>query len=124
LGGEFRPFTKYLTELGVIHRLICPQTHHQNSVVGRKHMHIVDLGLTSLSHGALPLSYWDYAFLTAVYFINRLPFASLQFKVPYTILFNQYPDYKFLKAFGCACFPLLCPYHSHKLDFRSSEYLF
>lgn len=40
-GGEFRPFTKFLNELGVIHRLICPHTHHQNGVVERKHRHIV-----------------------------------------------------------------------------------
>jgi histone deacetylase 1/2 len=29
-GGEFRPFTNFLNDLGVIHRLICPHTHHQN----------------------------------------------------------------------------------------------
>lgn len=28
-GGEFRPFTKFLSDLGIIHRLICPHTHHQ-----------------------------------------------------------------------------------------------
>ena len=48
-GGEFRPFTKYLIDLGIIHRLICPHTHHQNGVIERKHRHIVDLGLTLLS---------------------------------------------------------------------------
>jgi histone deacetylase 1/2 len=106
-GGEFRPFTKFLTDLGVVHRLICPHTHHQNGVVERKHRHIVELGLTLLSHASLPLSYWDYAFLTAVYLINRLPSAPLNFKVPYTVLYHHDPDYKFLKAFGCACFPLL-----------------
>jgi histone deacetylase 1/2 len=123
-GGEFRPFTKFLTDLGVVHRLICPHTHHQNGVVERKHRHIVELGLTLLSHASLPLSYWDYAFLTAVYLINRLPSAPLNFKVPYTVLYNHDPDYKFLKAFGCACFPLLRPYNSHKLDYRSHECIF
>lgn len=32
-GGEFRPFTKFITHLGIIHRLICPHTHHQNEVL-------------------------------------------------------------------------------------------
>lgn len=32
-GGEFRLFTKFLTELGIIRRLICPHTHHQNGLV-------------------------------------------------------------------------------------------
>jgi histone deacetylase 1/2 len=71
-GGEFRPFTKYLTELGITHRLICPHTHHQNGVVERKHRHVVDMGLTLLSQSSLPLTYWDHAFLTAVHLINRL----------------------------------------------------
>jgi histone deacetylase 1/2 len=74
--GEFRPFTKYLTELGITHRLICPHTHHQNGVVERKHRHVVDMGLTLLSQSSLPLTYWDHAFLTAVHLINRLPTAS------------------------------------------------
>jgi len=101
-----------------------PHTHHQNGVVERKHRHIVELDLTLLSHASLPLPYWDYAFLTAVYLINRLPSASINFKVPYTVLFHTDPDYKFLKVFGCACFTLLRPYNNHKLDFRSHKCLF
>ncbi|CAJ2668996.1 unnamed protein product [Trifolium pratense] len=123
-GGEFRSFTKYLTDLGITHRLICPHTHHQNGVVERKHRHIVDLGLTLLSQASLPITYWDHAFLTALHLINRLPSASLNFKIPYTVLFYKNPDYQLLKPFGCACFPLLRPYNDHKFDFRSHECLF
>jgi len=66
-GGEFRPFTKFLSDLGIQHRLICPHTHHQNGVIERKHRHIVDMGLALLSQAAMPLHYWGQAFLTAVY---------------------------------------------------------
>ena len=41
-----------------------------------------------------------------------------------SILFNKSPDYKFLRTFGCACFPFLRPYSTHKLDFRSQECVF
>ncbi|PNX90814.1 histone deacetylase, partial [Trifolium pratense] len=41
-GGEFRPFTQFLTPLGIVHRLTCPHTHHQNGSVERKHRHIVE----------------------------------------------------------------------------------
>lgn len=87
-GREFRPLTKSLNDYGIIHRLICPHIHHQNGVVERKHRHIVDLGLALLSQASLPLTYWDYAFSTAVFLINRFPTSSIDFQVPYTLLFN------------------------------------
>ena len=55
-------------------------------MVERKHRHIVDLGLTLLHHASLPLQFWDYAFITTVYLINRLPTASLKFAVPFVVL--------------------------------------
>jgi len=39
-------------------------------------------------------------------------------------MFNKNPYFYFLKTFGCSCFPLLRPYKSHKLDFKSKECLF
>jgi histone deacetylase 1/2 len=82
------------------------------------------MGLTLLSQSNLPLHYWDHAFLTAVHLINRLPTASLNFKIPYTVLYQKDPDYTLFKTFGCACFPLLRPYNSYKFDFRSHECIF
>lgn len=78
-------------------------THDQNGAVERKHSHVVELGLTFLKQASLPLKFWDFVFTTAVYLINRLPTISLNFNVPYTVLFNKPPDYNFLKAFGCSC---------------------
>lgn len=99
-------------------------THHQNGVVERKHRHIVELGLSLLSHASLPLSFWDHAFLTGVYLINRLPSAPLKFDTPYHVLFQTDPHYQFLKVFGCSCCHFLHAYHSHKLEFRSTECVF
>jgi histone deacetylase 1/2 len=118
-GGEFRPFTKYLTELGVVHRFTCLHTHHQNDLVERKHRHLVETGLTLLSQANLPMQYWDHAFVTAAFLINRLPTPVLNNKSPYYVLLHKQPDYKALKIFGCACFPFLRPYNSNKLNYRS-----
>lgn len=123
-GGAFRSFPKVLQDFGITHRVICPHTHNQNGVVERKHRHIVELGLTFLAHASLPFKFWDQAFLTAVYLINRLPSASIGKEIPHTKLLKHSPDYSFLKVFGCACFPLLRPYNSHKLEFRSHECVF
>jgi histone deacetylase 1/2 len=123
-GGEFRPLTQHLTKLGIIHRLTCPHTHHQNGLVERKHRHLVETGLTLLSKANLPMQFWDHAFITAAFLINRIPTPVLHNNSPYFVLLNKHPDYKALKIFGCACFPFLRPYHSTKLAYRSQECVF
>lgn len=70
------------------------------------------------------LKFWDFAFQTAIYLINRIPTTSLKFQVPYIVLFNKSPNYNFLRNFGCSCYPFLIPYNKHKLDFRLHECLF
>ena len=67
--------SSFLSKLGMIHSLTCPHTHHQNEVVEIKHHDIVEFGfsLRSQPYASLPLSFWDHAFETTVYLINRLP---------------------------------------------------
>jgi histone deacetylase 1/2 len=120
-GGEFRPFTALLNDLGIVHRLTCPHTSHQNGTVERKHRQIVEMGLTLLSHASLPLKFWDHSFTQSVYLINKLPSSALSnFQSPHHALYKSHPDYTHLKTFGCLCFPHLRPYNKHKLQFRSS----
>ena len=121
--GEYIPFTKFLVELSVQHKLICPHTHHQNGVVERKHKHVVEIALTMLSQAFMSLEYWDHVVTSVVYLINCLPSSSDQ-EVPYQKLFNRILNYKFLKVFGCACYPLLRPYNQNKLQPRSQECFF
>jgi hypothetical protein len=123
-GGEFRKLNTFFQSLGIRHRLPCPHTHHQNGSVERKHRHIVETGLTLLASASLPQKYWDEAFLTATYLINRLPSPVTSNKSPLELLFKQTPDYTFLKIFGCACWPHLRPYNTHKMDFRSTRCIF
>src|SRR4051812_20998031 len=72
----------------------------------------------------MPLKYWDEAFLTVVYLINRLPSKVIQHKTPTELLFKTSPDYSFLRTFGCAVWPNLRPYNQHKLQFRSKQCTF
>jgi hypothetical protein len=123
-GGEFRKLNTFFQSLGIRHRLPCPHTHHQNGSVERKHRHIVETGLTLLASASLPQKYWDEAFLTATYLINRLPSPVTSNKSLLEFLFQQTPDYTFLNNFGCACWPHLHPYNTHKMDFRSTRCIF
>ena len=47
--GEYRSFTQFLNQCGIIFRHSCRYTHHQNGLVERKHRHIVEMGLTLLA---------------------------------------------------------------------------
>jgi hypothetical protein len=122
-GGEFIPVQKLLISHGISYRQTCPHTHHQNGSVERKLRHIVDTGLALLAHSHVPLKFWDDAFDTACYLINRLPSIN-SVKSPFELLFHKSPDFKLLKVFGCECWPYLRPYNSHKLSFRSLSCVF
>ncbi|KAE8658547.1 hypothetical protein F3Y22_tig00116971pilonHSYRG00774 [Hibiscus syriacus] len=95
-GGEFRPFTKVLQELGIHHRLTCPHTSQQNGIVEHKHRQIVEMALTLLSQASLPLKYWSYVVVTAVYLINKLPTKVLHGSTPFSKLFGKNPGYEHL----------------------------
>lgn len=104
-GGEFQPLTSLLATQGIIHRLTCPHTHHQNGYVERKHRHVVETGLTLLAQASLTLKFWDHAFQAAAYLINTMPTTVLAMQSRYSTLYQSEPDYTFLKVFGCAHTP-------------------
>ena len=73
----------------------------------------------------MDLKFWWEAFVLATYLLNRLPTAVVEKKLsPFEVLYGRKPDYKFIKVFGCACFPYLQPYNKHKLAFKTSKCLF
>jgi len=123
-GGEYRPFHTLLQSFGISHCVSCPHTHQQNGKIERKHRHIVETGLALLSHAKVPLQFWDDAFSTICYLINRMPTPVLQNKSPFHTLFHCEPDYCFLRTFSCACWPNLRPYNKKKLQPRSLMCLF
>ncbi|KAG8496312.1 hypothetical protein CXB51_009046 [Gossypium anomalum] len=102
LGGEFRSFPQVLSQLGIHHRLSCPHTSEQNSLVERKYRHIVDIGMTLLAQAKVPMHLWAHAFTSTVHLINRLPTSVLDGK----------------------CYPYLRPFNNHKLQFRSKPCVF
>lgn len=109
-GGEFIPVKKLLASKGISYRQTCPHTHHQNGSVERRHRLIVDTRLALLAHSHLPLQFWDDAFETSCFLINRLPTSLSPTKSPFELLFRKSLDYTFLKSFGCECWPYLRPY--------------
>lgn len=123
-GGESTALTSVLNDNGIHHRISCPHTSEQNGLAERKHRHLVDMGLTLLANASMPMKFWDEAFSSAVYLINRLPTPVLHNQSPFECLFHKVPDYQFFKVFGCACYPNLRPYNAHKLQLRSAKCTF
>lgn len=125
-GGEFTSsaFKLFLTTHGIHHQVSCPYTPQQNGLVERKHRHLIETSITLLAQAQIPNTYWTYAIQTTVNLINLLPTAVLQFQSPWSILNHKPPDLSQLKVVGCACYPFLRPYTTHKLDPRTKECIF
>jgi hypothetical protein len=110
--GEYIALANLLTFHDISHLTTPPHTPKQNGFSERRHLLIVKTGLTLLSHASIPLSYWSYAFATAVYLINRMPTKTLNMFSPYKKIFDSPPNYSKLKVFRCLCYSLLRLYTS------------
>lgn len=113
--GEFLSLKSVLAEHRIAHRRSCPYTHQQMGMVEHRHRHIVDLGISLLTHAKMPLHFWYYAFL-----YNRVNSSALSSQSPFQKLFGQHPNLVDFKTFGCKIFPCLRPYQQHKFS-RQSE---
>jgi histone deacetylase 1/2 len=108
-GGEYEKLNSFFQEIGIAHRVSCPHAHQKNGGVERKHRHIVEVGLALLANASMPLKFWDEAFPTAAYLINILPSRVINYSTHADLLLREKPDYKSLRIFGCACWPVLNP---------------
>jgi hypothetical protein len=122
--GEYHKLSSFFARIGISHLIFYPHTHQQNGATERKHRHIVGAGLSLLAHASMPLKFWDEAFATATFLINRTPSCVIDFDTPLHKLFHTTPDYSQLKVFGYAYWPNLRPYNARKLAFRSTKCVF
>ena len=104
-GGEFIALRQLLAESGISHLTSPPHTPEHNGISKQKHIHIVETGLSMLTHASMPKSYWSYVFSTATYLINRMPTAVLHMDSPFHKLFGTQPIYMKLRVYGSLCFP-------------------
>jgi hypothetical protein len=123
-GGEYQKLNTFFTRIGISRKVSCPHTHSQNRAIERNHRHIVEVGLSLLAHAHMPLKYWDEAFATAAYLINKTPSRVIDHQTPIQKLTGASPDYSHLRVFRCACWPNLRPHNTQKLAFRSTRCVF
>jgi histone deacetylase 1/2 len=86
-GGEYQKLNSFFDKIGITHLVSCPHAHQRNGAAERKHRHIVEVGLSLLSHASMPLKFWDEAFLIASYLINHVPSPIIKSYTPLERLF-------------------------------------
>jgi hypothetical protein len=116
-GGEYKKLNFFFTKIDIAHQVSCPHAHQENGSAERKHRHIIEVGLSLLANASMPLKFWDEAFITTTYLINRIPCKVIHHQTPLEKLYQIQPNYSLLRIFGCACWPNLHPYNQRKLEF-------
>lgn len=59
-GGEFIALAKFLSSNGISHMTSPPHTPEHNDMAERCHRHIVETGLSLLTHAGMLNTYWSY----------------------------------------------------------------
>jgi hypothetical protein len=122
--GEYQKLNTFFHQVVISHHASCPYAHQQNGSAERKHRHIVEVGLSWLAHASMSVKYWDDTFLATTFLINRVPTKVLNFSSPLERLFKEKTNFESLRTFGCACWPNLHPFNTHKLQFHSKQCVF
>lgn len=117
-------FTELYKKKGIVAFHSCPETPEQNSVVERKHQHILNVARALMFQSQSPVEFWGECVLTAVFIINRLPSPLLKDRSPLEILTAKKVDYSGLRVFGCLAYCATSPKQRTKFQPRSRSCVF
>ena len=107
-------FTQLYQKKGIVLYHSCPETPEQNSVVERKHQHILNVARALAFQSGVHLTLWGDCILITVFLINRTPSQLLSNKTPHEVLTGKSPLYSQLKSFGCLCYASTSLKQRHK----------
>lgn len=117
-------FTEFGHQTGMVHQFSCVQRPEQNSVVERKHQHLLNVARSLYFQSRVPIKFWGECVLTATFLVNRTPSVWLKHRSPYELLYKHRFDYSTLKVFGCLAFASTLQSHRHKFQARARACVF
>lgn len=108
----------------ILHQKRCAYTPQQNSIVERKHQHILNVARYLRFQAHLPIHFWSDCLFTVVYIINRIPTPLLKNWFRFELLYTKQPVYTHIKIFGCLAYVSTQQHTRHKYFSRSSPRIF
>jgi len=108
----------------MLHYFSCVNTPQQNSVMKRKHQHLLNIARALFFQSNVHVSFWSDCVQTAIHLINRLPSPLLGNVFPYEKLLKKPRDYNSLRVFGCLCYVSTYPKFLTKFSPRAKPSVF
>eukprot|EP00873_Tetraselmis_striata_P038512 jgi/Tetstr1/458776/TSEL_045160.t1 len=94
------PFRQACADLNTALEFTASHSHHQAGLAERSFRTIGECAQAMLLHAGLDRTFWDWAYLHAVYLCNRQWSSSVN-AIPYTLMTGRKPDPANLHVFGC-----------------------
>ncbi|GJT20307.1 retrotransposon protein, putative, ty1-copia subclass [Tanacetum coccineum] len=120
-GGEYisQEFKDYLKANGIVQQLTPPYTPQHNGVSERRNRTLLDMVRSMMNLTTLPLSFWDYALMSATRILNMVPTKKVD-KTPYKLWYEKVSNLSYLKVWECEA--LVKRDMPDKLEQRSVKY--
>lgn len=84
----------------VMHQFSCVERPQQNSIVERKHQHLLNVARALFFQSKVPVTFWGECVASTTFLINRLPSPILKDNTPFQVLYGKELDYHVLRTFG------------------------
>lgn len=117
-------FTELCNKQGTLHQFFCIDRHEQNSIINRKHQHILNVARTLHLQAHTPIKFWNVCVLTPTYLINRTPISILHNVSLYEKICNTFSNYSEFRIFGCLAYVSTLPKGRMKFQPRARSYVF
>jgi len=122
--NEFFMTNFFFINKGIIHQTSCVNTPQQNSIIERKHGHLLNVARALIIQSHLSKIYWSYFVIHVAHIINMLPTPTLNDFSPHEMLYKTPPDFNQLNVFGSLCYASTLSTNKSKFDPRALKCVF